>query len=80
MPELGARFRDYRLCYNKTQKGIARTTVLPIFSISIFENGTAVGITMLTFLQLLRAIDEFPQVEKFLSELPAGPGCFIRNK
>lgn len=78
--ELGERFRNYRLRYNKTQKEIAQDTGLSVFTISSFEKGTGTGITMLTLLKLLRVINELPQIEKILPELPVSPRLLYQEQ
>ena len=53
---LGARFKDYRLRADLTQKEVAETTGLSVLTIHRFENGTATNVSLGTFLLLLKAI------------------------
>lgn len=41
---------------------------LSIFTISSFENGSSTGITLSSFIKLLRAIDSFDEIDKLLPE------------
>ena len=71
--ELGKRFREYRLRYDKTQQEIADFTGLSLFTIGTFEKGTGTGISMVNFLKLLRAINALEDVENILPPLPESP-------
>ena len=46
---LGARFKDYRLRADLTQKEVAETTGLSVLTIHRFENGTATNVSLGTF-------------------------------
>lgn len=67
---LGLRFKEYRRRLGLSQKDIAEQTGLSIFTISTFESGKATGITLISFIKLLRAIEELEQTEAILPELP----------
>ncbi|GAO31503.1 helix-turn-helix domain-containing protein [Geofilum rubicundum] len=56
-----------------TQKQIAEKSGLSVFTISSFENGASTGITIASFIKLLRAIDSLEEIEKLLPELPVSP-------
>ena len=71
--ELGRRYSDYRKRMKYTQKEVAEKSGLSIFTISSFENGSSTGITMASFVKLLRAIDSLEEIEKLLPELPVSP-------
>ena len=71
--ELGRRYSDYRKRMKYTQKEVAEKSGLSIFTISSFENGSSTGITMASFVKLLRAIDSLDEIEKLLPELPVSP-------
>lgn len=71
--ELGVRFREYRLRYNKTQREVAEFTGLSLFTVSSFEKGAGTGISVLNFLKLLRAIDALEDSEHLLPPLPESP-------
>ena len=71
--ELGKRYSDYRKRMKYTQKEVAEKSGLSVFTISSFENGSSTGITMASFIKLLRAIDSLDEIEKLLPELPVSP-------
>lgn len=71
--ELGKRYSDYRKRMRCTQKEVSEKSGLSVFTISSFENGSSTGITMASFIKLLRAIDNLEEIEKLLPELPASP-------
>ncbi len=56
-----------------TQKDVAHKSGISIFTISTFENGSSTGITMASFIKLLRAIDCLEEIEKLLPQLPESP-------
>ncbi|MDR2918571.1 MAG: helix-turn-helix domain-containing protein [Tannerella sp.] len=71
--ELGNRYSDYRKRMGYTQKEVAKKSGLSVFTISSFENGSSTGITMASFVKLLRSIDSLEEIEKLLPELPVSP-------
>lgn len=71
--ELGKRYSDYRKRMGYTQKEVAEKSGLSVFTISSFENGSSSGITMASFIKLLRSIDSLEEIEKLLPELPISP-------
>ncbi len=71
--ELGKRYSDYRKRMGYTQKEVAEKSGLSVFTISSFENGSSTGITMASFVKLLRSIDSLEEIEKLLPELPVSP-------
>jgi len=71
--QLGKRYSDYRKRMGFTQKEVAEKSGLSIFTISSFENGSSTGITLASFIRLLRAIDNLEEIEKLLPELPESP-------
>ena len=71
--ELGVRFSQYRKRMAYTQKQVAEKSGLSVFTISSFENGASTGITMASFIKLLRSIDSLDEIEKLLPELPVSP-------
>ncbi len=70
---LGKQYSDYRKRMGYTQKEVAEKSGLSVFTISSFENGSSTGITLASFLKLLRAIDNLEEIEKLLPELPVSP-------
>ncbi len=71
--QLGKRYSDYRKRLGYTQKEVSEKSGLSIFTISSFENGSSTGLTMASFIKLLRAIDSLEEIVKLLPELPESP-------
>lgn len=71
--ELGARFKEYRLHYNKTQREVAEQTGLSVFTVNNFENGKGPGIAVVNLLKLLRTVEALEDIEKVLPPLPLSP-------
>lgn len=77
--ELGKRYAGYRKRMGFTQRDVASKSGLSLFTISSFENGSSTGITMSSFIKLLRAIDSLEEIEKLLPELPASPRALFNK-
>lgn len=77
---LGRRFRDYRKRIGMTQKEVSHKSGLSVFTISAFEKGSSTGITMSSFLKLLRAIDYLDEIEKILPPLPQSPRALYKKQ
>ncbi len=67
---LGERFKDYRMRSNMTQKEVSEQSGITINTIHKFENGLAGNISLRTFLQLMRAIEQLDDFDAFMPELP----------
>jgi len=78
--ELGKRYSDYRKRMRYTQKNVAAQSGISVFTISSFENGSSTGITLSSFIKLLRAIDHLEEIEKLLPELPESPRAMFRKQ
>jgi len=78
--ELGKRYSDYRKKTGYTQKEVAEKSGLSVFTISSFENGSSTGITLASFIKLLRAIDSLDEIEKLLPELPESPRVLFNKQ
>jgi len=78
--KLGKRFSDYRKRMEFTQKDVAAKSGISVFTISSFENGSSTGITLTSFLKLLRAIDILEEVEKLLPDLPESPRALFMKQ
>jgi len=63
-----------------TQKEVAEKSGLSVFTISSFENGSSTGITMASFIKLLRAIDSLEEIEKLLPELLESPSALFMKQ
>lgn len=71
--ELGKKFAKYRKHMKLTQKELSEQSGLSVFTISGFENGTQTGITLGSFIKLMRAIGELEQLAALLPDLPKSP-------
>ena len=78
--ELGKRYSDYRKHMGYTQKYVAAKCGISIFTISSFENGSSAGITLASFIKLLRAIDCMEEIEKLLPELLESPRAIFMKQ
>jgi transcriptional regulator with XRE-family HTH domain len=78
--DLGKRYSEYRKRLGFTQKDITEKSGLSVFTISSFENGSSTGITMASFIKLLRAIDSLEEMEKLLPELPRSPRTLFKKQ
>lgn len=67
---LGERFKDYRMRSDMTQKEVSEQSGITINTIHKFENGLAGNISLRTFLQLMRAIEQLDDFDAFMPELP----------
>ncbi len=77
--ELGARFKEYRLFSDLTQKEVSEQSGVSIFTISQFEKGEGRNIGFGTLLSLLRSIGFLEEVEKLLPSLPLLPRHLIKS-
>ena len=71
--DLGKRYSEYRKRMGYTQKYVSGKSGISVFTISSFENGSSTGLTIASFIKLLRAIDYLEEIEKLLPELPESP-------
>jgi len=78
--QLGKRYSEYRKRMDYTQKEVAEKSGLSVFTISSFENGSSTGVTLASFIKLLRAIDSLDEIEKLLPELPASPRDLFKKQ
>jgi transcriptional regulator with XRE-family HTH domain len=78
--ELGKKYSDYRKRMSYTQKEVAEKSGLSVFTISSFENGSSTGITLASFIKLLRAIDCLDEIGKLLPELPESPRTLFKKQ
>lgn len=67
---LGARFKEYRLRSEMTQKEVSEQSGIAVNTIYKFENGTAGNISLGTFLLLMKAIGQIGGLDDFMPELP----------
>ena len=76
---LGESFCIYRKRMGYTQKDVAVKSGKSVFTISSFENGSSTGITLASFIKLLRAIDCLEEIDKLLPELPESPRAIFKK-
>lgn len=67
---LGARFRDYRLRSNMTQREVSEQSGITITTIHKFENGTSGNMSLGTFILLMKAIGQIDALDELMPELP----------
>ena len=70
---LGARFKDYRLRANMTQKEVAEMAGLSVLTIHRFENGMVKNIALSTFLLLLKSVGCINDLNELMPEQPESP-------
>ena len=72
---LGARFKDYRLRCNMTQKEVSVQSGITITTIHKFENGTGGNVSLGTFILLMKSIGRLDAIDGLLPELP--PSAYL---
>ena len=75
---LGARFKDYRLRCNMTQKEVAEQSGVSVNTITKFENGTTGSMSLGTFLLLMKAVGRIGGLDEMMPELPES--AYLQNK
>ena len=78
--QLGKRYSDYRKRMGYTQKEVSEKSGLSVFTISSFENSSSTGVTMASFIKLLRAINSLDEIEKLLPELLESPRTLFKKQ
>ena len=78
--QLGKRYSEYRKRMEYSQKEVSEKSGLSVFTISTFENGSSTGVTLASFIKLLRAIDSLEEIEKLLPELPQSPRSLFKKQ
>jgi transcriptional regulator with XRE-family HTH domain len=77
---LGKQYSDYRKRMGYTQKDVSAKSGISVFTISSFENGSSCGITLASFVKLLRAINYLEEIEKLLPVLPVSPRALFNKQ
>jgi len=67
---LGRRMRDYRMRSHLTQQDMAERTGVSKVTVHKFETGQVDNVSLVTFLQLLRAVGRLNELDALLPELP----------
>lgn len=70
---LGARFKEYRMRCNLTQKEVAELSGIGMTTIHKFESGNAGNISLSTFILLLKVVGQINAMDDVLPELPESP-------
>lgn len=70
---LGARFKEYRIRCNLTQKNVSEQSGIGLTTIHKFENGTAGNISLSTFIVLMKVVGQINAIGTILPELPESP-------
>ena len=82
-PELvrmfGARFKDYRMRCNLTQKEVSELSGIGLTTIHKFENGTSGNLSLSTFILLLKVVGQIDNLDNILPELPESPYLMRKN-
>lgn len=76
---LGARFKEYRMWANMTQKEVSEQSGVSIITIHKFETGASSNISMSTFLLLLKVIGRINEIDNIMPELPPSPYAITRD-
>lgn len=76
---LGARFKEYRMRCNLTQKEVVELSGIGMTTIHKFENGTAGNLSLSTFILLLKVIGQINALDDVLPELPESPYLMRRD-
>ncbi len=74
--KIGARIKEIRIEQDITQKELSQMAGVSMFSISSIENGSNTSI--LTLVQILRALNRFDMLEPFLKEKEVSPVAIAR--
>ena len=77
---LGARFKEYRMRCNLTQKEVSELSGIGMTTIHKFENGTAGNLSLSTFLLLLKVVGQIDALDDVLPELPPSPYLMRRDE
>lgn len=67
---MGRRVRDYRMRSNMTIKEMSEQTGVSQVTLQKFETGQSVNVSMITFVQVLKAIGRINALDELLPELP----------
>lgn len=76
---LGARFREYRMRCNLTQREVAEQSGVGLTTIYKFESGTADNLSLSTFILLLKVVGQVDALDDLMPALPESPYLVRRN-
>lgn len=77
---LGARFKDYRMRLNLTQRQVSELTAISVPTIYKFESGRITDLSFVTMLKLLKALDLEHNWQQLIPDLPESPYLYKENK
>jgi len=78
--ELGKRYAAYRRQMGYTQRDVAIKSEINVLTISRFETGASVSLSIGRFIKLLRAIDCLDEIDKLLPDLPESPRAVFERQ
>ena len=70
---LGSRLREYRKRMGLSRKLLSEKSGVSHFTIGAFERGDNPGLSLVSLLALLRAIEQLDRITELLPELPVSP-------
>ncbi len=70
---LGSRLREYRKRMGLSRKLLSEKSGVSPFTIGAFERGDNPGLSLVSLLALLRAIEQLDRITELLPELPVSP-------
>lgn len=76
---LGARFKDYRMRANMTQKEVAEMAGISVLTVHRFENSAVTNISLSTFLLLLKAVGCINDLNELMPEQPESLYLYYEN-
>lgn len=74
--QIGSKLKDLRIEKNMKQKELADTAGVSVFTISSIENGKTTS--LLTVIQLLRALEHLDYLDSFFQEESISPVAYAR--
>lgn len=77
---LGARFKDYRMRMNLTQKQVSEMTAISLPTIYKFESGRSTDMSFATLMKLLKVLGLGDNWEQLIPELPDSPYLYKNEK
>ena len=78
--QLGKRFQRYRKQMGLTQKQLDEITGISVFTISAFEKGTGMGLSLTSFTNMMRSLEQLDQIDALLPELPETPKALYEKQ
>ena len=76
MRQIGLKLKELRIEKNMKQKDLSETSGVSLFTISAVENGKTTS--MLTIIQLLRALEHLDYLDRFFQEQAISPIAYSK--